>query len=111
MSDKFDSIDDAIQRYPDSHYPLLSKASMAARRLDLEKLCSAYNGLESMSKARSISKNSLARLKARLLVLDGNIDKAISYAEDNLQRCPEFSQQSFIDRLQDMNTQMQIRNQ
>ena len=100
-----DAIDDAVQKYPDSHYPLLVKAFLAARYFDLDRLRAAYEKLDRLSKERTISDNSLVRLKSYLVALDGDLDKAVAFAESNLHRCPEYSRLAFLDRLRDVYTQ------
>lgn len=106
-----DAADDAIKKYSDSHYPLLVKAFLAARNTDANRLRQACEQLEKMAKERMISDTSLIRLRAYLIVLEGDLDKAIAYAESNLQRCPDYSRSSFLERLREVNTKMKLKAQ
>lgn len=98
-----DILDDTINKYPDNFYPLISKAYLAAKNKDIESLRSCYKNLKSISRHRTFSEDTLTRLECYLLALEGNLDKAISCAEQNLKRCPDESRLSFIQRLQNIN--------
>lgn len=97
-----DAIDDAIARYPDSHYPILTKAFLAAKNRDLGRLKAAYGAIDRMSKSRGISDESLVRLKAYIKVLEGDLDGAIALAQKGLARMPVRAREHFIEILRDM---------
>ena len=97
-----DIINDAIQKYPDSHYPVLSKAFIAARERDLGNLKTSYEKLELLAKRKTISEEGMSRLKAQIMALEGDIDGAVAYAEKKLTRCPESSRQAFVSKLKDL---------
>jgi len=94
----------ATSRFPNSHYPLLAKAYLAARQGDLGTLMIAYDALERMSIDRTFSENSLVRLKAYLLCLSDDLSSAISYAESNLRGCPAKSKDAFVQKLRETAT-------
>lgn len=96
-----DIINDAVEQYPDSPYPLLTKTYLTARHRDLENLKASYDRLEQIGRKRNIS-DSLIRLKSYIIVLEGNLDKALTYADSNLRKCPEYSRLSFLDRLREI---------
>jgi hypothetical protein len=97
-----DIINDTAEQYPDSHYPLLTKAFLAAQHRDLENLRIAYQRLTHMGRERAISDDSLVRLKAYIFALEGDLAGALSHAETNLRRCPENSRHSFMQRLREI---------
>lgn len=100
-----DILDDTINKYPDSFYPLVSKAYLAAKNRDTDGLRSSFNQLKKLAKHRTFSEDTLTRLECYLLVHEGKLDQAISCADLNLKRCPDESRLSFIERLKSMLTQ------
>jgi len=100
-----DIIDDAISTYPDSHYPLIAKAFIAARNRDLRNLESSYEKLEKLARRKNISEESLVRLKCYLLTLQGELGKALGYAENKLTRYPEYSLRAFIQKLKEISNE------
>jgi len=94
-----DAIDDAVNKYPDAHYPLISKAFLAAHNSDLDRLKSARNKLEEMSRKRTLSEEMLIRLNAYILAMEGKIHEAVTLAENKLKRLPDHARKSFIRKL------------
>lgn len=94
-----DILDDSITKYPDSFYPLISRAYLAAKNQDIEGLRSSLMLLKKLTKHRTFSEDTIIRLECYLLVHEDKFDQAISYANVNLKRCPEESMLSFIERL------------
>lgn len=94
-----DLISDAHSRFSDSPYPLLAKGFLAVRQKDVKGLEEAYAKLGAIAKMRNVSENSMTRLKASLIALKGNLPDAISYAEANLKKIPEYSRDKFLNSL------------
>lgn len=92
-------LDDAAAVSPESHYPQLVKAYLAARNRDLDTLKQARARLAQIGTAHVVSGNSLARLTAYTYALEGDLPRAISYAESNLRGCPDNARESFLARL------------
>ncbi len=102
-----DAINDACDRSPDAHYPLLTKAFMAARFHDITSLKAACQKLEEMSKSRSILVDSLVRVRAFILAIEGNLTDALALVETKLFRLPDESRRSLDQRLREMHKQVQ----
>jgi hypothetical protein len=100
-----DILDDAIAKDTNSFYPEMSKAYLSAKNKDVEGLRFSINNLKRLSKYRAFSEDTITRLECYLLVIEGNLDKAVSFANQNLKRCPDESRLSFIQRLQHINNQ------
>lgn len=94
------TISDAVSRFKDSHYPLLTQAFLAAKNGDLETLERAYKEINNLSSKRNISADTLHRLEAEILALRGNIDKAIRLIKTKLINYPEKSLEEIIRGLQ-----------
>ena len=92
----------AASKYPNSHYPLLVRAYLAARQGDLQTLRDAHNALKELSVDRTFSENSMVRLNAYIYCLSGDLSTAISYAESSLRDCPQHARESFITCLREM---------
>ncbi len=97
-----DAIDDAVAKYPNEHYPLITKAYLAAHNGDLRRLSDAYAGLLRLAKKRTISEDTLNRLKAYKVALEGNIEQAEDIAKKSLKRVPESAKQSFLRKLREV---------
>ena len=98
-----DLLNDAIGRFRDPYYPLMSKATLAIRNRDLENLKSSFEKLEKMSKKRSIPPGSLIRFKAYIIALKDTVENALDYATANLNKIPMASRQKFLQRLNEYN--------
>ncbi|RJR41060.1 MAG: toll/interleukin-1 receptor domain-containing protein [Deltaproteobacteria bacterium] len=99
-----DIIDDAIHTFPDSYYTLISKAFIAARNRDVRNLESSYEKLEKLARRKNISEDSLVRLKCYLLTLQGDLGKALNFAEMKLTRYPDYSRRAFMQKLKEISS-------
>lgn len=97
-----DAIDDAVRKYPHEHYPLISKAYLAAHNGDSKRLMEAYNELEKQSQKRTISEESMGRLRAYKVALEGNLADAEHIASRSLARIPESARNSFMKKLREV---------
>ncbi len=94
-----DAIDDAVAQYSEAHYPLISKAYLAVHQGDLGRLKAAHKELMQLSEKKAISEETLNKLKAYSMAMEGDLGGAISLAEKNLQRVPVSAKSSFIRKL------------
>jgi Tfp pilus assembly protein PilF len=77
-------IEHAIQRYPDIHYPKLTKADLAAYFEDVEKLREAVDALERVTGPNAQTYRTVVKYKAMLLAMDGKLDLAEKLIRDEL---------------------------
>jgi tetratricopeptide (TPR) repeat protein len=97
-----DAIDDAIAKHPESHYPLISKAYLAAYNGDLVRIRDSHQKLISLSRERTISEETISRLKAYILAMEGDLQTATASADRSLVRLPQSSRESFKRKLADV---------
>jgi tetratricopeptide (TPR) repeat protein len=93
-------IDDAITGFPNSIYPLITKASLAANHKDVASLKKTYDIIEKWGDRAY--ENARVKIKAYMLVHEGKLREAIRYAETNLRYMPDYSRRSFCERLEKM---------
>ena len=101
-------IEEAVSKYSDSHYPLLSKAFLAARYGDLNNLGAAYSKLKEIEKRKNVSSTSLAHLEASKTALEGDLIRAIKIAEKNLDRYPKLALEKILNELTMLSEQKRI---
>ena len=97
-----DAIDDAVKKYPHKHYPLISKAYLAAHNGDSKRLANAYDELEKQSQKITISEETLGRLRAYKVALEGNLYDAEHIANRSLSKIPESARNSFLKKLREV---------
>lgn len=93
------TINEAVYRFKDSHYPLLTQAFLAAKHGDLETLETSYKEIKEISLKRNISADTLHRLEAEISAIHGNLDKAIRIIKNKLNNFPEKSLERIISEL------------
>lgn len=94
-----ETINDAVYRFKESHYPLLTQAFLAAKNGDLETLEKSYEKIKEISSMRNIGADTLHRLEAEISALKGNIERAIRIIKTNLINFPEKSLDEIINGL------------
>jgi lipopolysaccharide biosynthesis regulator YciM len=95
-----DLIWDAVHRYPDTHYPLLSLCDIAVRFRNIRELHKGITGLEKLNKLKNISSRTLNRIRATEMALTGDAKGATELIKKDLSRYPEESRRRIIERLQ-----------
>ena len=96
-----DKINDCINKYPENHYPLLTKCDIALKYRDKEVLKKGLVELERIIKKRHFSIRTLNRYKALLFALNGDVDSALSVIKKDLYRYPQESKDRITAKLKE----------
>lgn len=93
----FAKIEETIESFPNSFYPMLTFCDLCIRYNDLDKLNQGFSILEKMNK--SISTRTLNKYKAYILAFEGRFDSAIQLIREDLEKYPEDSRSKIEDNL------------
>jgi len=84
LAEAFNEIEEAINTFPENHYPLLTKADLAVHSRNISKLSESLTSLEPKISRRSNSYRSFLRYKAFLIALNGRALEAKQFAKKEL---------------------------
>lgn len=103
----YDLISDAVHRYPENYYPLLTLCDIAIKYENTELLSSGIEKLEKISKLKNISDRTLNKYKSFHHAFEGNLDYSIKAIEKDLARYPNESKERIISRLREISERYQ----
>ncbi len=98
----FDEIEEAINRFPNSDYPLLTKADLAVHSRNVKKLKEAISILEERATPRAQSHRSFLRFKVYLIAFEGDSASAKRFAEQNLSGLGAKAIDRFLQKIDDL---------
>jgi hypothetical protein len=93
-------IDETIAKFPKKHYPILTKADLAAHFKNKVKLKEAVESLEKLIGRNTQSHRTLIKYKATLLALNGDLHQARQLVNRELKGLFGASLQRLQDRLE-----------
>ncbi|HIF5518967.1 TPA: hypothetical protein ACX3CH_000001, partial [Vibrio parahaemolyticus] len=97
-----DLINDAVYRYPDTYYPLLTFCDLAIKYEDRAMLNEGVVKLEEISRMKNISSRTLNKYKSFLYAFDGDFSAALKIIDKELNRYPSESKDRIVNRLRDI---------
>ncbi|WP_425640955.1 TIR domain-containing protein [Marinomonas gallaica] len=97
-----DLISDAVDRYPDTYYPLLTFCDLAIKYEDKDMLSKGVSKLEEISRMKNISSRTFNKYKSYLYAFDGDFSESIKTIDKELNRYPLESKDRIINRLRDI---------
>ncbi|MEY0949258.1 TIR domain-containing protein [Providencia manganoxydans] len=99
-----DLITDAVYRYPETYYPLLTFCDIAIKYEDKDMLIDGVKKLENISKFKNISSRTLNKYKSFLFAFKGDFLSSIKIIEKELNRYPIDSKERITNRLRDISS-------
>ena len=97
-----DLINDAVHRYPDTYYPLLTFCDIAIKYEDRAMLNEGVVKLEEISRMKNISSRTLNKYKSFLYAFDGDFLASLRIIDKELNRYPSESKDRIVNRLRDI---------
>lgn len=100
--DSFNIIEQAIAKFPQVTYPLLTKADLAAGCRDSQRLKEAIDAMEGLVSKSAQTYRSFIRFKATLLALTNNMQEALSLIDSELKGLNPISINRFKEKLKQL---------
>lgn len=98
----FNSINDAINAYADTYYPILAKCDIAIKFRNIKALEEAVNSLEPISKKSEQIGRSFNKYKAYLLALQGHKDRALQIISKEINQYPEHNKNKILRKIEEL---------
>lgn len=98
----YDLINDAVNRYPENYYPLLTLCDIAIKYENKDLLSEGISKLGKISKLKNISDRTLNKYKSFSYAFNGDLDSAIMAFKKDLGRYPPESKERLISKLREI---------